>query len=46
MIAKGSGNTALMKLDPMSKLNVIINRKSNEKNRLIEVDLLPTQVLK
>ena len=43
MIAKGNGT--LIKLDPMSKLNVIINRKSNEKNRLIEVELLPTQVL-
>ena len=45
MKAFGNNNTALMKLDPVSKLNVIINRKSNEKNRLIEVDLLPTQVL-
>ena len=43
---KSFNNPGLSKLEPSSKLQVIINRKpNNEKNRLIEIDLKPTQKL-
>ena len=43
---KSFNNQGLNKLEPSSKLNLIINRKpSNEKNRLIEIELKETQKL-
>ena len=43
---KSFNNQSLSKLDPSAKMSVIINRRpSNEKSRLIEVELKPKQAL-
>ena len=43
---KSFNNQGLNKLEPSSKLNLIINRKpSNEKSRLMEIELKETQKL-